>query len=57
MTTKLSELQERRAYELRLTPDRALETVLGRRVRVTEVRCVANGDPFDEFEIHVEEQS
>jgi predicted hydrocarbon binding protein len=35
----------------------ALETVLGRPVRVTEVRCVASGDPYDEFEIHAEEQS
>ena len=31
----------------------ALETTLGRPVQVTEVRCMANGDPFDEFEVSV----
>ena len=32
----------------------ALETTLGRPVRVEEVKCCANGDPYDEFEIYVE---
>lgn len=32
----------------------ALETTLGRPVRVVEVKCCANGDPYDEFEIYVE---
>lgn len=31
----------------------ALETVLGVPVTVTEVKCCANGDPYDEFEIRV----
>jgi predicted hydrocarbon binding protein len=31
----------------------ALETTLGRPVQVIEVRCMANGDPFDEFEVRV----
>ena len=31
----------------------ALETTLGRAVEVTEVRCCASGDPFDEFEVRV----
>ena len=31
----------------------ALETTLGRSVEVTEVRCCASGDPFDEFEVRV----
>jgi len=33
----------------------ALETVLGRPVRVVETYCGASGDPYDEFEIHVDE--
>jgi predicted hydrocarbon binding protein len=33
----------------------ALEKVLGKPVRVVEVKCCANGDPYDEFEVHVEE--
>jgi len=33
----------------------ALERTLGRPVRVEEVKCCANGDPYDEFEIHVAE--
>ena len=32
----------------------ALEVTLGKPVRVVEVRCCANGDPFDEFEVYVE---
>ncbi len=32
----------------------ALEKVLGRSVTVREVKCCANGDPYDEFEIRVE---
>lgn len=32
----------------------ALETVLGLPVAVTEVKCCANGDPYDEFEIRVQ---
>lgn len=32
----------------------ALESVLGRPVRVVEVKCCANGDPFDEYEVYVE---
>lgn len=32
----------------------ALEKVLGRPVNVREVKCCANGDPYDEFEIRVE---
>jgi len=31
----------------------ALETTLGRPVKVEEVRCCASGDPFDEFEVRV----
>lgn len=31
----------------------ALERTLGRPVRVEEVKCVANGDLYDEFEIYV----
>jgi predicted hydrocarbon binding protein len=34
----------------------ALETVLGRPVHVVEVKCCANGDPFDEFEVHVDSE-
>jgi uncharacterized protein len=33
----------------------ALENVLGKPVRVVEVKCCANGDPYDEFEVYVEE--
>jgi Predicted hydrocarbon binding protein (contains V4R domain) len=32
----------------------ALETSLGKHVRVKEVRCIANGDAYDEFEVFVE---
>ena len=31
----------------------ALEKTLGRPVRVVEVKCCANGDPYDEFEVYV----
>jgi uncharacterized protein len=31
----------------------ALERTLGRPVEVREVRCMANGDPYDEFEVRV----
>jgi uncharacterized protein len=41
------------AYEAGIAAG-ALETTLGRAVQVTEVRCMANGDPFDEFEVKVE---
>ena len=42
------------AYEAGIAAG-ALETILGRPVKVTEVRCCANGDPFDEFEVQVVE--
>jgi uncharacterized protein len=32
----------------------ALEVTLGKPVRVKEVRCCANGDPYDEFEVYIE---
>jgi predicted hydrocarbon binding protein len=32
----------------------ALEKTLGRPVRVVEVKCCANGDPYDEFEVYVD---
>lgn len=35
----------------------ALEKTLRRPVRVVEVKCVANGDPYDEFEVFVEDGS
>ena len=31
----------------------ALEMTLGKPVRVVEVKCCANGDPYDEFEVYV----
>lgn len=34
----------------------ALEKTLGRPVRVVEVKCCANGDPYDEFEVTVGER-
>jgi uncharacterized protein len=33
----------------------ALEITLKKPVKVVEVRCCANGDPFDEFEVYVKE--
>jgi uncharacterized protein len=33
----------------------ALEITLKKPVKVVEVRCCANGDPYDEFEVHVKE--
>ncbi|MEZ4832397.1 MAG: hypothetical protein R2873_10425 [Caldilineaceae bacterium] len=43
------------AEDLRLRSrwPRALERTLGRPVRVEEVKCCANGDPYDEFHIFV----
>lgn len=32
----------------------ALESLLDRPVRVVEVKCCANGDPYDEFEVYLE---
>ena len=29
--------------------------IIGKPVRVIETRCCANGDPFDEFEVYVED--
>lgn len=41
-------------YEAGVTAG-ALETVLGRRVREVETHCCASGDPYDEFEVHVDD--
>ncbi len=41
------------AYEAGIAAG-ALETRLGRPVRVVEVKCCANGDSYDEFEIYLE---
>jgi predicted hydrocarbon binding protein len=41
------------AYEAGIAAG-ALEMTLGCPVQVTEVRCCANGDPYDEFEVRVE---
>lgn len=35
----------------------ALEKILGKPVRVVEVKCCANGDPYDEFEVYVGEKN
>jgi predicted hydrocarbon binding protein len=43
------------AYEAGIAAG-ALETTLGRPVQVVEVRCCANGDPYDEFEVRVVEE-
>jgi uncharacterized protein len=40
------------AYEAGIAAG-ALEMTLGRPVQVSEVRCCANGDPYDEFEVRV----
>ena len=42
------------AYEAGIAAG-ALEMTLGRPVQVSEVRCCANGDPYDEFEVRLEE--